>query len=123
MLGVLCRGRCRVCCAVWLVWSVVCCVERFECGLLCQVLSFAVWSVSSVLCYPLRLWCATKVASCGAVAPAAVPSEQLINGKLWIRKVDHKKNKSYYFEKKQKKAQWDAPSGWVTAEVCGIASQ
>ena len=50
------------------------------------------------------------------VAPT-VPSQQLINGKLWICKVDKKRNKPYYFEKELKKAQWETPAGWVDETV------
>ena len=46
----------------------------------------------------------------------SVPSQQLINGELWICKVDPKKHKPYYFEKRLKKAQWDTPAGWIAGD-------
>ena len=47
----------------------------------------------------------------GALAPGA---QQLINGCVWVRRIDKKKHKPYYFNTEEKHPQWEPPVGWST---------
>jgi len=45
----------------------------------------------------------------------AAPAQQLIDGVVWVCKIKQEQNghsKPYYFNKEDRKAQWEAPTGW-----------
>ena len=45
----------------------------------------------------------------------AAPAQQLIDGVVWVCKIKEEQNgqgKPYYFNKEDRKAQWEAPTGW-----------
>merc|ERR1712086_939383 len=41
---------------------------------------------------------------------------QMIDGKQWVRHIDKKRQKAYYYNKEDKKPQWEPPVGWSIPE-------
>ena len=56
-----------------------------------------------------------KQAAAASLLQEAVPP-QMIDGKQWVRHIDKKRQKAYYYNKEDKKPQWEPPVGWSNPE-------